>query len=175
MTKFDEILDWGPISRVRRNHGLEHATLNLLSAGMSHQPFSGHSDERGFWIVGNVSTEKLLETVNAALARMQAGERGLAISPNCGTNYVTAGVVAGTFAWLANLGKTNNFKKKFDRWPLTIMVATAALILSHSLGPKVQARVSTSGMPSNMVVRQIVQYERNGIVLHRITTEDRKD
>ena len=172
MSKFHELLNWGPVSAVRRNHGLEHATLNLLAVDLPRQPFSGHSDSKGFWIIGEIGTEQLLDTVNRALARMRAGERGLAVHPYCGTNFVTTGLIAGTLAWLAGLIGANNFKKKLERWPLIIMVVTAAAIFSRPLGPMVQARISTSGTPGALMVRQIVQYQRNGVTFHRITTRD---
>jgi len=103
---------------------------------------------------------------------MNAGEKKLAIHANCGTNYVTAGVIAGTLAWLATLGNRNSFKKKLDNWPLLITVITGSLIAAQPLGPKVQARLSTSGEPGNLKVRQIVRYERKGPTLHHILTAD---
>lgn len=166
------ILNWGPVSLVRRNHGLEHATLNLLAKEYPSRPFAGHSDHKGFWVIGDISTDKLLETVQEALKRMNAGEKKLAIHANCGTNYVTAGVVAGTLAWLTTLGNRNSFKKKLDNWPLMITIITGSLIAAQPLGPKVQARLSTSGEPGNLKVRQIVRYERKGPTLHHILTAD---
>jgi len=165
------LLDWGPVSLIRRNHGLEHATLNLL-AKIQPGPFAGHSDARGFWIIGNVSTDLVLETAREALQRMKAGESALAIHPYCGTNFVTAGVVAGSMAWVATLGRANSFKKKLDRWPLLVMVITAGLMISNPLGFKVQEKISTSGNPGDLVIKQIVRYERNGPVLHHILTAD---
>jgi hypothetical protein len=43
------------ISRVQRNHGLEHATLHILSQRYPKQSLSGHSDTGGFWIIGDVT------------------------------------------------------------------------------------------------------------------------
>lgn len=172
MAEFNGLLNWGPLSMIRRNHGLEHATMNLLAAEYPSGSFAGHSDSKGFWIIGNVSTDKLLDTVQRALQRMKAGEKNLAIHANCGTNYVTAGLIAGSIAWLATLGNTNKFKKKLDRWPLLVMIITGTLIAAQPLGPKVQAHISTSGDPGNLVVKQIVRYERKGPALHRILTTD---
>jgi hypothetical protein len=166
------LLDMGFLSLVRRNHALEHATLTLLTKKVPGTSFAGHSDKKGFWLIGNISTDLLLETVQEALKRMKAGERSLAIHPNCGTNFVTSGVLAGTFAWLATLGAANNFKKKLDRWPLLVLLVTGALIVAQPLGPKVQEKVTTQGNPGNLVVKQIVRYERTGPVLHRILTGD---
>lgn len=165
------ILNWGPVSRTRRNHGLEHATLNLLSRK---QPgvFAGHSDHHGFWIIGNVSTDLLLETTREALERMKAGEKSLAIHQNCGTNFVTTGLVAGSLTWLFTLGRANSIKKRMNRWSTLVMVSTIAAVLAHPLGFKAQERVSVSGEPGNLVIKQIVRYERSGPVMHRILTAD---
>jgi hypothetical protein len=165
-------LDIGFVSLVRRNHGLEHATLNLLVKKVPGVPFAGHADRKGFWVIGSVSTDVLLETVQEALARMKGGEHGLAVHANCGTNFVTAGLLAGTLAWLSTLGTANNFKKKLDRLPLLVLLVTGALIVAQPLGPKVQEKVTTSGEPGRLVVKQIVRYERSGPVLHRVLTAD---
>jgi hypothetical protein len=163
------LLEWKPISLVRRNHGLEHATLNLLSKRLPGS-FAGHSDANGIWIIGNVSTDLLLETAQEALKRMNDGEHALAIHPYCGTNFVTTGVVAGSLAWLFTLGKANSLQKKIDRWSTLVLIITAGAILAHPLGFKVQEKVTTSGVPGNLVIKQIVRYEQKGPILHRILT-----
>lgn len=172
MADVKNLLDWGPVSMIRRNHGLEHATLNLLTAEFPSRSFAGHSDNKGFWIIGEISTDKLLETVQQALTRMKAGESTLALHANCGTNYVTAGVIAGSIAWLGTLASANSFSKKLNRWPLLVMVVTGSLIAAQPLGKKAQARISTSGDPGNLVVKGITRYERKGPTLHRVITTD---
>ncbi len=57
------ILNYPPVSRVRRNHGLEHATLHILSQSGPKRPLAGHSDTRGFWVLGDVSTDEVQEAV----------------------------------------------------------------------------------------------------------------
>ena len=172
MAELNKVLDWAPVSMIRRNHGLEHATLNLLAAEFPSCSFAGHSDSKGFWIIGEVSTDKLLETVQQALKRMKAGESDLALHTNCGTNYVTTGLIAGSVAWLGTLGNANSFSKKLNRWPLLVMLITGSLILAQPLGKKVQARISTASDPGNLVVKQITRYERKGPTLHRVLTTD---
>jgi hypothetical protein len=168
-------LNFGIISLVRRNHGLEHATINLLASKIPGSSFAGYSDHKGFWIIGDISTDLLLETAQQALTRMKGGERGLAINANCGTNYVVAGLLAGSLAWLATLGSGNSFKKRLDRWPLLVMLVTGSMVVAQPLGPKVQEKVTTSGEPGDLTVKQIVRYERSlpgKPVLHRILTGD---
>ena len=172
MEKINNILEWGPVSMVRRNHGLEHATLNLLATEFPTSSFAGHSDSKGFWIVGDVSTDKLLETVQQALKRLRAGESSLALHANCGTNYVATGLIAGSAAWLGSLGNANTFSKKLNRWPLLVMLVTGSLIVAQPLGKKAQARLTTSGEPGGLAIKQITRFERNGPVLHRILTTD---
>ena len=82
------------IDRTRRNHGLEHATITLLSQRQRGLSMVGRSTPNGFYLYGDVSTEALAEAAAAALARMRAGEHHLAVHPNCGTNFVTAGLAA---------------------------------------------------------------------------------
>ena len=173
MSDITSPLDWGPISLIRRNHGLEHATINLLSKKYPTRSFAGHSDSKGFWILGDISTDELAEIAKEALSRMTAGEHGLAIHAHCGTNAVTTGVVAGSVAWLATLRSEHDFQKKMDRLPWLIMLVTGAIILSQPLGPKVQEKVTTSGTPGNLVIKQIVRYERElkgRPLMHRVQT-----
>jgi hypothetical protein len=116
-----------------------------------------------------------VETVQQALARMNAGEHQLAIHAHCGTNAVTTGVVAGTLAWLATLRNANSFKKKLDRWSWVVLLVTGGVIISQPLGPIVQEKITTSGIPAGLKVVQITRYERenpNRPVAHRVQTHD---
>ena len=65
-------------SRIRRNHGLEHATLHVLSKRFSGKNLAGHSDTRGFWLLGDVPTEEVESAVSEALERLKGGEKALA-------------------------------------------------------------------------------------------------
>lgn len=177
MSDITSPLDWGPLSLIRRNHGLEHATINLLSQKYPARSFAGHSDSKGFWVIGEISTDELAEVSQQALARMNAGEHGLAIHAHCGTNAVTTGILAGGVAWLATLHTEKSWQKKLDRLPWVILLVTGAIILSQPLGPKVQEKVTTSGTPGNLVIKQIVRYERelkDRPVMHRVQTGEAK-
>jgi hypothetical protein len=103
---FKSLLNSPTISRIRRNHGLEHATLQVLARSHPGLPMAGHSTAYGFRIFGNLSTSELEEAVREALSRLRAGEHRLAIHPNCGTNYITAGTLAGVLSGLSmiNIG-----------------------------------------------------------------------
>ena len=157
-------------SRVRRNHGLEHATISVLSKRHPGIRLGGHSDGGGFWILGEVSTEDLTAAVNEALSRLRAGEEHLAVHPNCGTNFVTSGVFAGLAGALAMLGVGPRKRDKLERLPLAAVFATMALILSQPLGLLFQQRVTTSGVPEGLQVVSITRKKRGGMTAHRIST-----
>jgi len=164
------ILDHPLISRIRRNHGLEHATINILSQRFPYLPLAGYSSPGGFWILGEVPTEELREAVIQALTRLHAGEQHLAIHANCGTNVVASGFVAGLLAWLGMAGAKSK-REKVDRLPLVIVLAALGFILSQPLGPAIQAQVTTSGNPEGMTIVDISPIRFGRLLLHRIVTQ----
>lgn len=164
------ILDTPTLSHIRRNHGLEHATIHLLSRRYPGKPFAGHSDAGGFWLMGDVNTEKLADVVMEALGRLQKGEHNLAIHPNCGTNFVTYGLLAGMGAFIALLG-AHRTRDKFDRLPLVVLLATLGLMLGQPAGYNIQRRITTDGNPGNLKVLQIIRGQRGKMVYHRVTTQ----
>jgi uncharacterized protein DUF6391 len=172
MTTLSDIFRRSPVYRMRRNHALEHATLNLLAKSRPHLRLAGYSDVRGFWVVGEVPIGDLQKAAGEALARLANGESGLAIHANCGTNYVVPGFFAGTAAWLAMMGndKDDSLGKKLDRWSLVILVVTVAFLLTRPLGPKFQKRMTTDPRVNGMQIIEIIRSERGNFVAHRIST-----
>jgi uncharacterized protein YqhQ len=165
------ILEYPVISRVRRNHGLEHATLHILSQRHPKLPLAGHSDTRGFWVLGEVSTEDVTSAVQEAMQRMQAGEHNLAVHPNCGTNFVTSGVLASLAAFVAMFGAGRRLRDRLERLPLAASLATIALIVSQPLGLRLQERVTTSGELAGLQVVQITPSRRGRMQAHRVLTQ----
>ena len=82
------------VQRTRQHHAIEHATIHVLAARHPGHSFSGYSDPVGFTIYGGIDEVDLQTAVGDALLRLQAGERELAIHPNCGTNLLTTAVAA---------------------------------------------------------------------------------
>ncbi len=143
------------LSRIRRNHGLEHATLHLLGERFSNVPIAGHSDSRGFWIIGNIPAEAVSVAAQDALQRLRAGQRQLAVHPNCGTNFATSGIFAGTAAWLAMLGGSRRLRDRLERLPVVIVMATLALFISRPVGMLLQERLTTSGDPGELQLVEV--------------------
>jgi hypothetical protein len=163
------ILDVPIISRIRRNHGLEHATINILSEIFPRQSLAGYSFPGGFFIFGDIPTNYLRDAAVQALARMNNGERHLAIHPNCGTNYAVSGFVVGLLAWLGMAGAKNK-RDMVERLPVVLTLATVGLIASQPLGPKIQESITTSGDPQGLSIVDIFPIRFGGFSMHQVVT-----
>ena len=159
------------LSRIRRNHGLEHATLNILSQRFPNRRLSGYSFPGGFFILGEIPTADLREAVSQALARMNNGESGLAIHDHCGTNYTASGFVAGLLAWLGMAGAKSK-RDQVERLPMVIALATFGFIASQPLGPVLQKRVTTSGNPQGLSIVDVFPIQFGQFVLHRVINQN---
>lgn len=164
------LLDIPLIARIRRNHGLEHASMHILAQRFPGRSFSGHSDTRGFWLIGDVSTEEVRIAVQEALVRMRAGESNLAVHPNCGTNFVASGILAALAAFVAFLGGGHRLRDRLERLPLAASLAILALIVANPLGLALQRRITTSGEPGALWVVSITSRRRGRLMMHRVLT-----
>jgi hypothetical protein len=163
------ILEITPLSRIRRNHGLEHATIHILSRNTPKIPMAGHSDTGGFWLIGELDTDLIRSSAAEALLRMKNGEHKLAIHPNCGTNFVTAGM-AGGLAGAAAMFGARRWTDKVMRLPLAVSLATLALIFTQPFGFLLQEHVTTSGRPGNMEIADVIPTRRGRFTAHRVLT-----
>ena len=160
------------ILRTRRNHGLEHATIHILSRG--HPRLAGRSSDSGFVLIGDVPTDEVESAVKEALERMRAGERELALHPNCGTNLVTAGFLATSLAWLGFAGA--GWRAGWRRFPQIMIAIMGCFLLSKPLGMSLQRHFTTEGDPGPL---QLVSVQRetlrlpmqdHELTLHRVVT-----
>ena len=158
------------ISRTRRNHGLEHATLNLLAKSHPGKAFAGHSDGSGFWILGEISSEELSQVIAKALLKLRSGQSTLAIHKNCGTNLLVSGFAAGLAGAAGLIGAGNKPRDKFERIPLITFLGTAALLLARPLGPVLQREVTVNPDPGDLQISGISRHSLNRMPAHRIRT-----
>jgi hypothetical protein len=177
------LLDFPLISRVRRNHALEHATIQVLNERYHDLKLVGRSSLWGFYVYGDVSTEQVLTAAQEGLQRLRAGQREMAIHPHCGTNLAVAGVMAGLGAFLALGGlstKRNQvFSKKpglllldrLARLPLAFTAATLGIILSQPIGPIFQAHVTTQADVGALHIVGVTQESKAGIIIHHVRTD----
>jgi len=150
---------------LRQHHGIEHATVTILSQRLPGVPMMARSDLDGFTLFGNVDTEEVRLATEEALQRLQRGETSLAIHPNCGTNLVTAGMLSGVAAVLASAGRTRSL---WDRVPGALLAATLSLIVAVPAGRWVQENVTTSTDVSNLRVDKVQRFESPAL-RHRVS------
>lgn len=133
------ILETEPIGRIRRNHGIEHATVHVLAEWDSQIQLVGRADSKGFNIYGDVDDDTLAAATVEALDRMKNGEGNLAVHPRCGTQLVVAGLLTAAAAFIA-LGR----RPRLSRLPDAIVATTLAALVAQPLGLTVQRTITTS-------------------------------
>jgi hypothetical protein len=170
------ILRQPTLSRIRRNHGLEHATIHLLSQRFPHRSYIGRSDPGGFTIYGKIETENLEEIVAEALLRLRRGEHHLAIHPNCGTNLVTSGLLAGGASFLALMGsEKEGWRQRLDRLPSAILLTMGALLLAQPLGRSAQKHITVQADPEDLEVLVVQRVGEEPHPFHRVVTSSSHD
>jgi hypothetical protein len=157
------------ISRIRRNHALEHATIHVLSSKYPKKSLVGRSDSRGFILYTELPKEILEESVHVALNRLRAGEKHLAVHPNCGTNLLTAGVLSGAAAYFSIQGSEDR-ENKLERLPLAIMSAIMGLIIAQPFGMRVQKHITTDPEPRNLEIESVDQLRTGKGKMYRVRT-----
>ncbi len=159
------LLEYPLILSTRRNHGLEHATIHVLSGLKPGRPLAGRSTPFGFYLYGDVNDEELQSAAYDALDRLERGEKRLAIHPGCGTNYLTSGAAASLSA-LAVLSFGDR-KARWSRLPDVMIAATLALIVAQPLGPKLQEHITTCADLGDL---EIIAVRRLGARSHYVET-----
>ncbi len=160
------------ISRVRRNHGLEHATIHMLTA--RHQNFSaqGNSDHQGFSlnIYGDISEADVRTAVQEAYMRMKAGEHHLAIHPNCGTVLLTTATMAVLAAQSVFSAEQKRQQRPANDWlvvsralPSAIFAVVIALIMARPLGIQLQAQYTVEGDLGDLEIVSVRRVHNNPI------------
>lgn len=164
-----------PIARrTRRNHGLEHATIHLLSQRVKDLRMAGRSNGDGFILLGEAPTEMIESAARDALRRMRNGEHSLAVHPNCGTNLVTTGMMATLAAMLGMTGATP--KKSWERMPFVTLLVMAAILFSQPIGTSLQKYVTTDGDPADLDILTITRdtvrtpFSTAPLTVHRVKT-----
>jgi hypothetical protein len=170
MTLLDTLIEITPLSRIRRNHGLEHATLHVLAKHHPGSKLGGHSDFNGFWLVGDLTTAEVQAGVSEALQRMKNGQHNLAVHPNCGTNFATGGSLAGLAGILGMWRVGSRKRDKLERLPLVATLATLALIMAQPLGLRVQKHFTTSGEPGDLEIVRVTPSKIGRVRAHRVLT-----
>ena len=169
------LLDLPFVSRVRRNHALEHATMHVLSERYRNLKLVGRSSLWGFYIYGNVPTEGVVTAAQEALRRLKAGQRRMAVHPNCGSNLAVAGILAGLGAFLAlggiSTSRDRSRVERLARLPLVFAAATLGIVLAQPLGTALQAHVTTRPDVGDLRIFSVTQERKAGVLVHYVRTE----
>lgn len=147
------VLDLPVIRRTRRNHGLEHATVHILSRKFRGSPLMGRSTDGGFVLFADVPKAEVEAAVREALNRMKRGEHNLAIHPGCGTSRLTTGILTSLVAIGAASGTTR--KDAFNRLPYMMVLMMLTVLISEPLGLALQKYFTTEGDPGDLEVLEI--------------------
>jgi hypothetical protein len=143
------------IANVRRNHALEHATVSLLLGRLGPDiRVVGRASGDGFFLYGDIPGDLLGQCVQEALTRLKRGEAFWAVTPHCGTNIATTGVLAG----LSTLAVTSRSDAK-DRASRAILVSMLAVIVAQPVGRMIQRYLTTS---ADLADTEIVSIEQRG-------------
>ncbi len=168
------VLDLPLVRRTRRNHGLEHATIHVLSGRVKDLKMAGRSTDLGFVLLGEAPTEQVEAAVRDALRRMRGGEHSLAIHPNCGTNLVTTGTMTTLAAMLGLSGASR--RQAWNRLPTVLLLVMGALLFSQPVGLALQKYITTDGDPADLEVVSITRSQMqtplstNPLTVHRVKT-----
>jgi hypothetical protein len=168
------VLDLPLIRRTRRNHGLEHATIHILSQRVKNLHMAGRSTDSGFVLLGDAPTAQIEAAAAEALRRMRGGEHHLAVHPNCGTNLVTTGLMTTLAAMIGLTGASR--RDAWNRLPMVMVLVMVALIFSQPLGLSLQKYITTDGDPADLEILSITRSEvqtplnSNPLTVHRVVT-----
>ncbi len=155
------------IARIRQNHGLEHATIHVLTQQNPGVRLMGRTTPHGFYLYGDLATKEVRTAVEQALSRLQKGEANLAVHPHCGTNLATAGFLAGLSAFVTLLPRA---RRRLDQLPFAILAATLAIVAAQPLGMILQAQVTTTSQVRNLIVKQITCRQQSFLTVHHVET-----
>jgi hypothetical protein len=152
------------VSRTRRNHALEHATIHVLSEKFKNFSAQGNSTHEGFYlnIYGDIPETAVCAAVEEAYTRMQNGEHHLGVHPNCGTVLLTTATMAAMAAQTTfGLEQWRQKRSAMDlnviinALPSAVLAVVIALIVSRPVGMAIQARYTTDGRLGNLRIARI--------------------
>jgi hypothetical protein len=156
------------VRRTRQHHAIEHATLHLLAARLPGRRMAGYSDPGGFTLLGDIPIEQARRAVSDALLHLQAGESGLAIHPNCGTNLaVTSLLTTGAALLGSQLGAGKAGILTGGRFGGALLLVVPALLAGQPLGLRLQ-QVTTLASVGDRWVKSIQPLTLGGLRGYRV-------
>ena len=157
-----------PWRKTKRNHGLEHATIALLLGRPTGEgrPVAGYSIPGGFFVVGDIPTTRVEDAAREALRLMQEGERGLAVSPFCGTTILVTAALA-TAASVGGYQRAGGGARGYNR---AFSNTAMAIVAARPLGRLVQERCTTSADVGSMSIVRVAPKRLGAVRVHWVAT-----
>lgn len=139
--------------RMRRNHALEHATINVLEQRYGRTGLTGMPAKDGFHLRGRADPHAITTAAQEAIRRLSRGERQLATSRRCPTSLISTQLVllilfVGAM-FLVNQGYSA---------PLFLAAVLGAALLGPPLSPYLQRLTLIDPNPDVLAIRD-VEYE----------------
>ncbi len=149
---------------LRQNHAMEHATIDVLLKRLERKVrLLGYAGPSGFYMVGDIPTETLEQSAQEALRQLRGGNRDIAVSAMCGTNFVVAGMVAGAASMIA--GRGHSGWSRFQRMATASIIAA---ILSPPLGQLAQRHLTTDAEQDNVTSLRVVKKGWGRLTWHKV-------
>src|SRR6185437_12684491 len=151
--------------RIRQNHALEHATVTLLAQRLPNLSVSARSSSKGFVIYADLDLAAVRRAADDALGRLQAGERELAIHPNCGTNLAvgtSVAMIGSLFALTAVRPRT--------RIASALASTAAGIVVARPLGQLAQRHITTLPDLRDVAISSVARRMRLGFPLVEVRT-----
>ncbi len=143
---------------LRKNHALEHATINVLEEKYGRGLFfSGLAREDGFFIRGSANPIEVEEAAREGLLRLQRGEKNLAVHTRCGTTILVVNLLS-SIVFLAIL---------FGLGAFSLLYVILAILLANLAGPSLgvffQRLFTTSPKVKGMVIKGVESRSPQGV------------
>lgn len=133
-------------SDLRRNHALEHATVNTLEKEYGYRGLAGYAGDDGFYIIGVDNIYEVEEAARKGISLLKDGHHNLAIHSRCGTSLTVANFLS-AIIFLVLLISTGYF---------SIINMIIAIIIANLIGPYlgrvVQKNLTTTSQVKEMEI-----------------------
>jgi len=124
--------------QLRKNHALEHATINVLEENYNLNKLAGYAENDGFYIIGVNNPSQVELAAREGLKRLQQGEEELVIHDRCGTTITAANLAAAIIFILILV-----FTGMLSLWSMLLAVVLANFF-APTLGRFLQFKITTS-------------------------------
>lgn len=121
-----QIIEIAINKNLRKNHALEHATINVIEEETGKKGIlSGYARENGFYVFGKLDPDFLLEASEIGREKLISGETQYAIHDRCGTSIGVASFLT-IILFILLIILTSSFN---------IFLLLIAIILGQAFGP----------------------------------------